>query len=180
MAHHVPGIAYSVSYTTRSPRPGEVHGKDYFFVSREEFETLIRKNAFAEWAEVHGNLYGTHEGFLLKTMDQGIDVLLDVDAQGATSLKKRFSEGVFIYILPPSMESLRERLYERRSDSPEEIERRLAQARREIANFHFYSYLVVNDDFKKASRELESIILSERVRRRPMDADWIKDDFLKG
>lgn len=179
MAHAIPNLSYSVSYTTRPPRSGEIHSKDYFFVSKEEFLALIRRNEFAEWAEVHGNLYGTHEGFLRRMMDQGVDVLLDVDAQGAGLLKKRFSEGVFIYILPPSMEALRDRLYERRSDAPEEIERRLAEARREIKNFHQYSYLMINDDFKKASQELKAIILSERLRLRPMDSDWIQRDYLK-
>ena len=179
MAHTIPNLSYSVSHTTRPPRSGEMDGKDYFFVSKEEFLALIRRNEFAEWAEVHGNLYGTHEGFLHQMMDQGIDVLLDVDDQGAGLLKKRFSEGVFIYILPPSMEALRDRLYERRSDTPEEIERRLVEARREMKNFHQYSYLIINDDFKKASRELESIILAERVRLRPMDSDWIQRDYLK-
>lgn len=179
MAHAIPNLSYSISYTTRPPRSGEIHSKDYFFVSKEEFLALIRRNEFAEWAEVHGNLYGTHEGFLRRMMDQGVDVLLDVDAQGAGLLKKRFSEGVFIYILPPSMEALRDRLYERRSDALEEIERRLAEARREIKNFHQYSYLMINDDFKKASQELKSIILSERLRLRPMDSDWIQRDYLK-
>ena len=178
MAHRLPGLNYSVSHTTRPPRAGEVHGRDYFFVNRQEFEKLIGRNEFSEWAEVHRNLYGTHEGSLHYLMDQGVDVLLDVDAQGAASLKKRIPEGVCIYILPPSLKALEERLHERGSDVPEEIERRLKEARNEIQNLHNYGYLITNDDFKKASRELESIILSERIRLRPIETDWIKQRLL--
>lgn len=140
---------------------------------------MIRRNEFAEWAEVHGHLYGTHAGLIRQALEQGVDVLLDVDAQGAATLKKLFPKGVFIYILPSSLGALRDRLYERGLDAPDEIQRRLNVVRREIHNLDQYSYLIVNDDFKKASRELESVILSERVRLRFSDTESIKRNFLK-
>jgi guanylate kinase len=179
MAHSMSNLTYSVSYTTRSARPGEVHGQDYCFVSKEVFRKMIHRNEFSEWAEVHGHLYGTHAGSIRQALEQGVDVLLDVDAQGAAALKKLFPKGVFIYILPPSLGALRDRLYERGLDATDEIQRRLKVARREIQNLDQYSYLIVNDDFKKASRELESVILSERVRLRLPDSESIKQKFLK-
>ena len=179
-ASSMPLLTYSVSYTTRHPRPGEVHGRDYCFVKDEEFKQMVRQNEFSEWAEVHGNLYGTHVGSLSKALEQGIDTLLDVDSQGAAALKRRFPDGVFIYILPPSLAVLRNRLYERGLDTGEEIQRRLKEAHREIENLRQYSYLIVNDDFKKARRELEAIILSERIRLRLPDQEWIKENFLRG
>src|SRR5512137_512938 len=125
-------LRHSVSYTTRSPRPGEVHGRDYIFVSPAEFEKMISAGEFAEWAEVHGNLYGT----AIKTLDEyrsrGIDVILDIDCQGARQLKERYGEGVFIFILPPSFHELRRRLDVRNSDSDEVKERRIRNAADEI------------------------------------------------
>ena len=179
MATHFPDLNYSVSYTTRPPRPGEVDGKDYVFVSREAFGRMAERDEFAEWAEVHGNLYGTHGESTRRLLEQGLDMILDVDAQGAVQLKKRFPEGVFIYILPPSIEVLRERLYDRKSDSAEEIERRLKEARREVQTLDHYTYLIINDDFGKASRDLESVIISERVRIRRERTDRIKKRFLE-
>lgn len=178
MASVLPGLQYSISYTTRSPRPGEVHGRDYFFVRETEFREMIARKEFAEWAEVHHHLYGTHEGFLRDTMTAGLDVILDVDIQGAKSLKERFHEGIFIFVLPPSMEVLMGRLRGRRSDSPEEIERRLQVAREEIRNFSRYHYLIVNDEIRKAVRDLESIILAERNRVAHADDQWIQERFL--
>jgi guanylate kinase len=177
MAHTVSGLQYSISYTTRTPRKGEVSGKDYFFVSEPEFMQMVRQEEFAEWARVHNHLYGTHAGFLKRTMDGGTDVLLDVDVQGAKLLKKRFPEGVFIFVLPPSMETLMERLRDRRSDTPEEIERRFRVAKEEIRNFVDYDYLIINDKIKKAIRDLESIILAERLRMTHADHDWIHKNF---
>jgi guanylate kinase len=179
MAMHLPDLNYSVSYTTRPPRPGEVSGKDYVFVSRDGFGRLADRDEFAEWAEVHGNLYGTHAATVRRMLDEGLDIILDVDAQGATQLKKRFPEGVFIYILPPSLEILRERLYDRKSDSADEIERRLKEARREVQTLDQYTYLIINDDFDRASRVLESVIIAERVRIRRQRTDRIKKRFLE-
>ncbi|MEK6683089.1 MAG: guanylate kinase [Nitrospirota bacterium] len=179
MAHRVSGLQYSISYTTRAPRTGEVNGKDYFFVTEPEFMQRVRQEEFAEWARVHHNLYGTHAGFLKRTMDSGIDLLLDVDVQGAQLLKKRFPEGIFIFVLPPSMEILMERLRDRRSDAPEEIERRFRVAKKEIRNFVDYDYLIINDKIEKATRDLESIVLAERLRMTHADQNWIREQFLK-
>jgi guanylate kinase len=179
MAHAVTGLRYSISYTTRAPRPGEVHGKDYFFVAEAEFMEMVRRDELAEWAKVHNNLYGTHAGFLLRTMADGRDVLMDVDVQGAQLLKKRFPEGIFIFVLPPAMHTLMERLRDRRSDTPAEIDRRLQVARMEIQNFKDYDYIIINDEIKKAARDLESIILSERLRLIHTDQAWIREQLLK-
>ena len=178
MANRVADLQYSISYTTRAPRAGEVNGKDYFFIAEGEFMQRIQRNEFAEWARVHHNLYGTHEGFLRRTMDGGTDVLLDVDVQGAQQLKKRFPEGIFIFVLPPSMDVLMERLRDRRSDTAEEIERRFQVARKEIQNFKDYDYIIVNDEIKKAVRDLESVILTERLRLARTDSNWIREQFL--
>lgn len=177
--HTVPALQYSVSYTTRSPRPGEVHGKDYFFITEVEFLEMARRNELAEWARVHDHFYGTHADFLKRTMDNGIDVLLDVDIQGAKSLKKKFPDGIFIFVLPPSLEILIERLRERRSDAPDEIEKRFRVARDEIQNFVEYDYIIMNSEIKKGARELESIILAERSRIAHTDHDWIHKQFLQ-
>jgi len=179
MVDTVPGLQYSISYTTRPPRSGEVPGKDYFFVAESEFEQMVQRDEFAEWAKVHNNLYGTHAGFLKRTMAGGKDVLLDVDVQGAQLLKKRFPEGIFIFVLPPSMNTLMERLRDRKSDTPEEIDRRFRVARMEIQNYSDYDYIIINDEIKKAVRELESIILSERLRLSHTDQRWIREQFLK-
>jgi guanylate kinase len=179
MTHTVSGLQYSISYTTRAPRAGEVSGKDYFFVTETEFMQMAQREEFAEWAKVHNNLYGTHAGFLKRTMDGGTDVLLDVDVQGAQLLKKRFPEGTFIFVLPPSMDTLMERLRDRRSDTPEEIERRFRVAKKEIQNFVDYDYLIINDKIKKAVRDLESVILAERLRMTHADQNWIREQFLK-
>jgi len=179
MAHTMPGLLYSISYTTRAPRSNEVNGKDYFFITEAEFMRMVERNEFAEWARVHNNFYGTHAGFLKRTMAGGMDVLLDVDVQGAKLLKKRFPDGIFIFVLPPSMSVLMERLRERRSDTPEEIERRWRVAREEIRNFSDYDYIIINDEIKKASRDLESVILAERIRITHADQVWIREQFLK-
>lgn len=178
MADTVSGLQYSISYTTRARRPGETDGKDYFFIRESEFMERVRRHEFAEWAKVHGHLYGTHVGFLDRTLAAGTDVLLDVDTQGASALKKVYPDGIFIFVLPPSMEILMERLRRRRSDSSEEIERRLRVAREEIRHFVKYDYVLVNDDIGKAIRELESVILAERMRVRTLDPEWIRRRYL--
>ncbi len=175
----LPNLQHSVSYTTRPPRPGEVDGKSYFFVEEARFQKMVEKNEFVEWAEVHGHLYGTSREALMNLVEKGIDVILDIDSQGAMQIKKRHKEGVFIYILPPSFEDLKKRLMERRSDPPEEIKRRLKKAKEEIWNYREYYYLIINDDFKKAFRELEAIILAERIRMKRMDLAWIEENFIK-
>ncbi|MBT0663002.1 guanylate kinase [Geobacter pelophilus] len=159
-----PGLRHSVSYTTRQARPGEVHGRDYFFVSSEEFRRMVDSGEFAEWAEVHGNLYGTAISTLDEYRKSNIDVILDIDCQGAHLLKQKYSGGVFIFILPPSFHELRRRLDRRNSDSEAVIERRILNAAAEIKESRWYDYIIVNDDFSQALTELKSVILAERSR----------------
>ena len=179
VVQEVKNLRTSISYTTRPRRPGEIDGEDYYFVDRDQFRTMIENNDFLEYAEVHGNLYGTSRSQLMVLQKQGYDILLDIDAQGAMQLKKKYKEGVYIYILPPSFEVLKSRLEERNSDSPEEIARRLKKAREEIWNYREYYYLIINDDFKKALESLKAIIISERIRMKRMNFSWIEDTFIK-
>ena len=160
----LPDLAYSVSYTTRAPRPGEIEGTDFSFVSDARFRELRDRGEFAEWAIVHGNLYGTHAGVLEEALASGRDILLDIDTQGAAQLRRRYPEAVLIFIVAPSMAELEQRLRERRSDAEREIARRLARAREEIALWRQYDYLVVNRDLKEAADQLTAIIVAERSR----------------
>lgn len=178
MLKRLSGIEYSISYTTRPPRPTEQNGRDYFFVSEVEFKKMIDRNEFVEWAKVHENLYGTHAGYLNRAVSEGRDVILDVDAQGAASLKTRVPEGVFIYILPPSLESLRERLLSRGADPPDVIERRLNRARDEMNQFTNYSHLIVNDSFETAADQLRAVIVATRIRLDGIDVDLVRRRFL--
>jgi guanylate kinase len=160
----VPDLAYSVSFTTRSPRPGEVNGKDFHFVDETKFRELMARGQFAEWATVHGHLYGTGATALETELGEGRDVLLDIDTQGAAQLKARYAEAVLVFIVAPSIAELRQRLRERKSDAPGEIERRLERAREEIALWRQYHYLIVNRDLKEAVEQLEAIVHAERSR----------------
>lgn len=159
-----PNLRHSVSFTTRAPRSGEKDGVDYFFVSPEKFQTMIDAGAFAEWAEVHGNRYGTAIAALENWRDAGCDVLLDIDIQGAAQLKKSYGEGVFVFILPPDFSELRRRLEGRQTDAPEVIERRIANARKEIRESVWYDYVIVNDHFEMAVGELKAVITAEGCR----------------
>lgn len=160
----LPDLAYSVSYTTRPPRPGEVDGTDFHFVTESAFAELRAAGAFAEWAQVHGNFYGTHAGALERALGEGRDILLDIDTQGARQLQARYPEAVLIFIIAPSMEELEQRLRERRSDAEGEIERRLRRAREEIQLWRRYDYLIVNRDVKEAVEQLTAVIQAERCR----------------
>ncbi len=157
-------LRHSVSYTTRLPRPGEVHGREYFFITPAEFERMISAGEFAEWAEVHGNLYGTAIQTLEKFRADGIDVILDIDCQGARQLKERYREGVFIFILPPSFHELRRRLDLRNSESADVKERRMKNAAEEIKESAWYDYIIVNDVYSKAVEELKSVLIAEHCR----------------
>jgi guanylate kinase len=157
-------LAYSVSYTTRPPRPAEIAGTDFHFVTEAEFVRRRAAGEFAEWATVHGNLYGTHADTLDAALDQGLDILLDIDTQGAQQLRRRYPEAVLIFIMPPSLAELEQRLRERRSDAESEIRRRLTRAREEIAQYRTYGYLIENRDLKDAVMQLVSIIQAERCR----------------
>lgn len=179
VVNQLPGLRHSVSYTTRKPRPGEVDGRDYYFLDEGGFRKKAERGEFIEWAEVHGHLYGTSWDQVLLHSEQGVDVILDIDAQGAMQLKKKEVEGVFIYILPPSFDVLKARLMERRSDAPEEINRRLRKAREEIWSYREYSYMIINDDVKRALSELQAVIVAERIRMKRMNFMWIEETFIK-
>jgi guanylate kinase len=160
----VPNLAYSVSCTTRAPRPGEVDGVDFRFISREVFIAMCDRGELAEWASVHGNLYGTPARPLETALREGRDVLLDIDTQGATQLRQRYPEAVLVFVVAPSMAELEQRLRERRSDADQDIARRLARAREEIALWKQYDYLIVNRDVKEAMDQLMAVIQAERCR----------------
>ena len=175
----LPRLQFSVSYTTRRSRPGEIHGKDYFFVSEVDFKKGIQEEEFIEWAEVHGYLYGTSQKQLTRWTDEGMDVLLDIDTQGAAHLRASSEAAVYIYILPPSFDILKTRLIGRGADSAEEITRRLQKAGDEIRCYDQYHYLIVNEDFEAAKKSLEAIVLAERVRLRAAHRAWVEDRFIR-
>jgi guanylate kinase len=174
----VPGLWHSVSYTTRKPRPGEEHGREYFFIDEKTFQGMIERNEFMEYAHVYGNWYGTPRKALMDKMEQGIDVLLEIDVQGAMQVKKKFEDGVYIFILPPSMDTLRARLQSRASDSPEEILRRLQKVKEEVWSYREYYYIVRNDDLAQSLRELQSIFLAERLKTKRLDMQWLEQNFI--
>lgn len=178
MIAQVPRTILSVSYTTRNPRPGEQDGVDYCFADEGQFREMIQRDEFVEWAEVYGNLYGTPQRQLEEAMNQGTDVLLDIDAQGARQILKRFSGAVYVFVTPPSLEVLRTRLNRRASDSPDEIQLRLQRASDEIANFRSYHYLIRNEELPQATKELESILLAERVKTERLNTQWLKEKGL--
>jgi guanylate kinase len=156
-------MRYSVSFTTRPPRPGEENGRDYVFVTAPEFEAGIRSGRWAEWARVHGNYYGTSADVLAQSLSAGCDILLDIDVQGARQICARFPESVTIFIMPPSLEVLRQRLASRGTDRPEVIALRIENAGREMAQRDVYRHVVVNDDLETAITELIHLIASYRV-----------------
>ena len=163
---NVPGLMFSVSYTTRKPRGAEVNGQDYCFVSREEFEAMLARGEFLEHAEVFGiDYYGTHRSVLEKAQVTGRDLVLDIDVQGARQLKQQIPEAVTVFILPPSREILEQRLRARGEDRDEVIERRLREAAEEIRNYQAYDYVLINRDLCVSDTNLSSIVLGERVRR---------------
>lgn len=174
---YIPNLQHSISYTTRVARLTEMNGTDYHFISVEEFKKMITGDEFVEWAVVHGNYYGTSRLDLGKLLDEGIDVILDIDAQGANQIKKKFSNGTFIYVLPPSFEDLRQRLTIRKGDSPDEIRRRLNMAREEVKEYRIYDYLIINDDFVIALERLKSIIISSRIKINRVNPDWVQYNF---
>jgi guanylate kinase len=156
----------SISHTTRSPRPNEVDGEHYHFVTRETFEKLIAEGIFFEWAEVFGNYYGTSRPVIEQTLNQGVDVFLDIDWQGARQVKTQLPNTVSIFIAPPSEQALRERLTNRQQDSAEIIAGRMAKARDEISHYQEFDYIVVNDDFDQALADLSTIVASQRLVQR--------------
>jgi guanylate kinase len=168
----LPDLRFSVSYTTRSPRANEKEGEDYYFVSSSTFESMVERGEFLEWAEVLGNRYGTALATVNHLASKGTDLILDIDTQGAKKVKEKVEQTVLIYILPPSLEVLLERLVKRGLDSPEMIQFRLARARRDMEEAHWYHYLIVNERIGDAIEKLKAIIIAERCRK-------VKDSILK-
>lgn len=165
----VPHLHFSVSYTTRSPRGHEKPGESYHYISREEFEAAIARDEFLEYAEVFGNYYGTHRSELDKAREQGADLVLDIDVQGARQLKGKIPDAVSIFILAPSREILEERLRARSEDAEQVIERRLREAASEIRNYEAYDYILVNREVGAAADQLAAIVKAERIRRCRME-----------
>jgi guanylate kinase len=160
----VPRLRFSVSYTTRAPRGAEQQGIEYFFVKRNEFQSLIDNDELLEWAEVHGNYYGTSRKFVDDFLERGEDVVLDIDVQGAQSIRQKRPDAVAVFILPPTYQVLRNRLKRRSLDEGLVIEQRLKRACREISYYKHYDYLIINEDLGRSIQELEAIILSSRCR----------------
>jgi len=165
----VPGLLFSISYTTRAPRGAEAEGESYHFISRAEFERRVGLGEFLEHAEVFGNYYGTHCGVLERARQQGLDLVLDIDVQGARQLKSKIPEAVTIFILAPSREILEQRLRARSEDADAVIERRLRDAANEIRNYSAYDYVLINNDLNQSDETLAAIVRAERVRRGRME-----------
>jgi len=159
---NVENLRFSISYTTRSMRAGEVRGEHYEFVSREEFRGMIERDFFAEWAEVHGNFYGTPRADIEKWIETGVDVILDIDVQGAKRLRGAFDDAVFIFVVPPSLEILEQRLRDRKSEEDGDISIRLGIVKEEVACSKCYDYIIINDDADVAAGRIEAVILSQR------------------
>ena len=161
----VPGVSYSVSYTTRAPRPGELDGVHYHFVSADEFERMRARGGFLEWAVVHGHLYGTARSAVERELDDGHDIILEIDVQGAEAIRDTMMSVVSVFILPPSYEVLRERLAARMTERPEELAVRLRNARGEVSKYAEFDYVVLNDEVERAASQLASVVYAERARR---------------
>lgn len=159
-----PGLRFSISYTTRPPRTGESHGQEYFFVTREEFLRIRDEGGLLEWVEQFGHFYGTSRDYVFESLVEGYGIVFDLDVRGAKALKKKFPSATFIFILPPSLEVLEQRLQDRGGLSPEELARRLEQGRGEVGEAHWYDYLVVNEHLEDALTELQAVIRANRCR----------------
>ncbi|KTD15889.1 guanylate kinase [Legionella lansingensis] len=157
-------IAVSISHTTRSQRPGEKNGLDYFFISEEEFLKMINDGAFVEYAKVFDHYYGTSVAQINTRLESGIDVVLDIDWQGAQQIRRIFPEAISVFIVPPSLEILKQRLFNRRRDDSKIIDGRMKRAQDELSHYCEFDYLIVNDDFNKAALELQSIVIASRLQ----------------
>ena len=164
LREQLPDLGYSISATTRQPRVGEVHGKSYFFKTVPEVQEMIAKGELLEYAEVYGNYYGTPRKYVMDLLQSGHDVLLEIDIQGALQIKERFPEGVFVFIVPPSLDELSARIYKRGTDSEEVIKRRMASAASELTYAAKYDYIIVNDIATKAANKVLTIMEAERYR----------------
>lgn len=161
----MPGIELSVSHTTRVPRPKETDGQDYFFVKKSEFEDMITKHAFLEYAKVFDNYYGTSKKQIESRLAAGLDVVLDIDWQGAQQIRAIMPNVISIFLLPPSLQALRERLENRQQDNQAVIDNRMKQAQDELEHYHEFDYLIVNEEFDLALNQLKSIVTAERLKR---------------
>ena len=166
----LPELVFSISFTTRKPRPGEVDGKDYFFLDDTRFDAMVREHGFVEWVQVYGHRYGTGRAWLEEVLASGRDVLLDIETTGAMNLRKALPQACMIFILPPSAASLEARLRSRGKDSEEQIRIRMQHARHEMELYHVYDYLVMNDELEPAYRQFESVIRATRARRDRMES----------
>ena len=158
------GVEHSVSHTTRAPRGQEFDGREYFFINNQEFDRMVADGAFLEWAHVHGNRYGTSRATIEERIAKGMDVILEIDFQGAVQIKKIFANAVLIFILPPSMDELRARLQRRGEDSPEVIELRLENSAKEMAQAHEFDFVIINELFDKALFDLKAIVHAQRLK----------------
>ena len=160
----LPEVAYSISATTRAPRPGEVDGREYYFLNGEEFKAWIADGKFLEYANVYGNFYGTPQHKIEERLNRGEDILLEIDVQGALNVKKKCPEGIYIFLLPPSLEELKRRIEGRGTETPESLARRLANAVTEIKIGLEYNYVVVNDTIDNAAEKIKAILTAERCK----------------
>lgn len=163
--NEVPNLGYSVSYTTRQARLGEVNGRDYFFVTPEIFKRMVAAGEFLEWANVHEHLYGTAHAQVERELAEGRDIILEIDVQGAESVRSLVSDSISVFILPPSFEVLSARLTARGSERPQDLALRLRNARREVLHYREFEYVLINDEADRAARQLAAIIYAERARR---------------
>jgi len=166
----ISGLHFSISHTTRPPREGETDGVEYFFVNEPRFRKMIESNQFLEWAHVHGYFYGTSLQMIQLAEEQGKDLLLDINIQGAAKVRKRLPDAISVFILPPSYEVLKRRLVERQTDSPGQIRQRIENARQEIEHYAEYDYIILNEDLGAACQNLASIIRSHRCREKAQAA----------
>ncbi len=178
LLENIDGLVFSVSATTRSPRPGEIHGENYFFLDKDEFATKIENNEFLEYANVHTNYYGTPKDFVIEKVENGKIVLLEIDVQGAMQVMERFENVVSVFLLPPNLEELEHRLRNRNTESNEDISIRLANAKQEIDLVEKYDYYVINDKIELAVDRINSIIKSEKLKVKRNKN--IKEEILKG
>lgn len=174
----LPDLRMSVSHTTRQPRAYEKNGIDYFFIDKKNFEEMIANDEFIEWAEVYGNFYGTSKKMIFSLIENGYDILLDIDTQGAKNIKSLYPDSVLIFILPPSLKELEKRLLLRNEDR-DIIDKRLSKASQEISQYKFYDYVVINDSIERALNDLLSIIYAERLKTKRIEPYKIDEIFKK-
>lgn len=164
------GLIFSISTTTRAPRPGELDGREYFFVDDARFDAMVAEGGFVEWVRVYANRYGTGRAWLEQTLASGVDVLLDIETTGALNIRTALPDAVMVFLLPPSAEELERRLRGRGSDTEAQISLRMQHARHEVELFEAYDYLIVNDDLERTYRQLQAVVLAVRAQRERMIA----------